>query len=127
MAQVDFVDDIDDEVSQGGSNFSGGQKQRLSIARAIIGHHDFYLFDDCFSALDMNTEAVIKSNLENIAENSSVLFVSQRISTIKDADEIIVLDNGEIIDKGSHNELINRCEVYSEIASSQMEDSLCHL
>ena len=125
LAQVDFVDDIDDEVSQGGSNFSGGQKQRLSIARAIIGHHDFYLFDDCFSALDMNTEAVIKSNLENIAENSSVLFVSQRISTIKDADEIIVLDNGEIIDKGSHNELINRCEVYSEIASSQMEDSLC--
>lgn len=125
LAQVDFVDDIDDEVSQGGSNFSGGQKQRLSIARAIIGPHDFYLFDDCFSALDMNTEAVIKSNLDKIAENSSVLFVSQRISTIKDADEIIVLDNGEIIDKGSHNELINRCEVYSEIASSQMEDSLC--
>ncbi|WP_407421573.1 ABC transporter ATP-binding protein [Methanobrevibacter sp.] len=125
LAQVDFVDDIDDEVSQGGSNFSGGQKQRLSIARAIIGPHDFYLFDDCFSALDMNTEAVIKSNLDKIAENSSVLFVSQRISTIKDADEIIVLDNGEIIDKGSHNELINRCEVYSEIASSQMGDSLC--
>ena len=125
MAQVDFVDDIDDEVSQGGSNFSGGQKQRLSIARAIIGPHDFYLFDDCFSALDMNTEAVIKSNLDKIAENSSVLFVSQRISTIKDADEIIVLDNGKIIDKGSHDDLINRCEVYSEIASSQMEESLC--
>ncbi|MBQ6345739.1 MAG: ABC transporter ATP-binding protein [Methanobrevibacter sp.] len=125
LAQVDFVDDIDDEVSQGGSNFSGGQKQRLSIARAIIGPHDFYLFDDCFSALDMNTEAVIKSNLDKIAENSSVLFVSQRISTIKDADEIIVLDNGKIIDKGSHDDLINRCEVYSEIASSQMEESLC--
>jgi len=125
LAQVDFVDDIDDEVSQGGSNFSGGQKQRLSIARAIIGPHDFYLFDDCFSALDMNTEAVIKSNLDKIAENSSVLFVSQRISTIKDADEIIVLDNGKIIDKGSHDDLSNRCEVYSEIASSQMEESLC--
>jgi len=125
LAQVDFVDDIDDEISQGGSNFSGGQKQRLSIARAIIGPHDFYLFDDCFSALDMNTEAVIKSNLDKIAENSSVLFVSQRISTIKDADEIIVLDNGKIIDKGSHDDLINRCEVYSEIASSQMEESLC--
>ena len=125
LAQVDFVDDIEDEVSQGGSNFSGGQKQRLSIARAIIGAHDFYLFDDCFSALDMNTEAIIKSNLDMIAENSSILFVSQRISTIKDADEIIVLDNGKIIDKGSHDELINRCDVYSEIASSQMEDSLC--
>ena len=125
LAQVDFVDDIGDEVSQGGSNFSGGQKQRLSIARAIIGVHDFYLFDDCFSALDMNTEAIIKSNLDRIADNSSILFVSQRISTIKDADEIIVLDNGKIIDKGSHDELINRCDVYSEIASSQMEDSLC--
>ena len=125
LAQVDFVEDINDEVSQGGSNFSGGQKQRLSIARAIIGSHNFYLFDDCFSALDMNTEAIIKDNLDRIAENSSILFVSQRISTIKDADEIIVLDNGKIIDKGSHEDLINRCDVYSEIASSQMEDSLC--
>ena len=125
LAQVDFVENIDEAVSQGGSNFSGGQKQRLSIARAIIGAHDFYLFDDCFSALDMNTEAIIKNNLGKIAENSSVLFVSQRVSTIRDADEIIVLDNGEIIDKGSHEDLINRCEVYSEIASSQMEDSLC--
>ena len=125
FAQADFVEDIDEEVSQGGSNFSGGQKQRLSIARAIIGGHDFYLFDDCFSALDMNTEAIIKNNLDKIAENSSVLFVPQRVSTIMDADEIIVLDNGEIIDKGAHEDLINRCEVYSEIASSQMEDSLC--
>lgn len=125
LAQVDFVEDINDEVSQGGSNFSGGQKQRLSIARAIIGSHNFYLFDDCFSALDMNTEAIIKDNLDRMAENSSILFVSQRISTIKDADEIIVLDNGKIIDKGSHKDLINRCDVYSEIASSQMEDPLC--
>jgi ATP-binding cassette subfamily B protein len=127
LAQVDFIGDINDEVSQGGSNFSGGQKQRLSIARAIVGGHDFYLFDDCFSALDMNTEAIVKSNLDKIAKDSSILFVSQRISTIKDADEIIVLNNGEIIDKGSHEDLINRCDVYSEIASSQMEDSLCHL
>ena len=127
MAQVDFLEDIDDEVSQGGSNFSGGQKQRLSIARAIIGAHDFYLFDDCFSALDMNTESIVKNNLDKIAKDSSILFVSQRISTIRDADEIIVLDNGEIIDKGSHDDLINRCEIYSEIASSQMEDSSCHL
>ena len=126
MAQVDFVDDIEEEVSQGGSNFSGGQKQRLSIARAIIGHHDFYLFDDCFSALDMNTEAIVKGNLDMIAGDSSILFVSQRISTIKDADEIIVLDNGRIIDKGTHDDLIDRCDVYSEIALSQMEGSLCH-
>lgn len=125
LAQVDFIRDIDDEVSQGGSNFSGGQKQRLSIARAIIGSHDFYLFDDCFSALDMNTEAIIKNNLYKLSKNASILLVSQRISTIMDADEIIVLDDGKIIDKGSHNDLINRCDVYSEIASSQMEDSLC--
>ena len=127
LAQADFIEDIEHEVAQGGSNFSGGQKQRLSIARAIINSDDFYLFDDCFSALDMNTEAIVKSNLDNIAQNSSILFVSQRISTIKDADEIIVLDNGEIIDKGLHEDLIDRCEIYSEIASSQMEDSSCHL
>lgn len=126
LAQVDFIDGIDDEVSQGGSNFSGGQKQRLSIARAIISQHDFYLFDDCFSALDMNTESIVKSNLDKITADSSILFVSQRISTIMDADEIIVLDNGEIIDKGTHNDLINRCNIYSEIASSQMEDSSWH-
>lgn len=126
LAQVDFIDGIDDEVSQGGSNFSGGQKQRLSIARAIIGQHDFYLFDDCFSALDMNTESIVKSNLDKITADSSILFVSQRISTIRDADEIIVLDNGEIIDKGTHKDLINRCDIYSEIASSQMEDSSWH-
>ena len=126
LAQADFIEDIDQDVMQGGSNFSGGQKQRLSIARAIINPHDFYLFDDCFSALDMNTEAIVKSNLDKIAEDSSILFVSQRISTIKDADEIIVLDKGEIIDKGVHDELINRCKIYSEIASSQMEDSSCH-
>ena len=127
LAQVDFIKDIYDEVSQGGSNFSGGQKQRLSIARSIIGNHDFYLFDDCFSALDMNTESKVKNNLSKLSEDASILIVSQRISTIRDADEIIVLDKGEIIDKGTHNDLINRCDIYSQIASSQMEDSSCHL
>lgn len=126
LAQVDFINDIDDEVAQGGSNFSGGQKQRLSIARAIIGPHDFYLFDDCFSALDMNTESIVKNNLDKISNDASILIVSQRISTVKDADEIIVLDNGKIIDKGSHDDLVSRCDVYSEIAISQMEDSSCH-
>lgn len=73
----------------------------------------------------MNTEAIIKNNLYKLSKNASILLVSQRISTIMDADEIIVLDDGKIIDKGSHNDLINRCDVYSEIVSSQMEDSLC--
>ena len=120
FAQVDFVENLDDEVAQGGSNFSGGQKQRLSIARGIIGKHDFYLFDDCFSALDMNTESRIKNNLKNL-NDSSVLIVSQRISTIRDADEILVIDNGEIIDRGIHEELVESSEIYREIVNTQID------
>ena len=120
FAQVDFVENLDDDVAQGGSNFSGGQKQRLSIARGIIGKHDFYLFDDCFSALDMNTESRIKNNLKNLNE-SSVLIVSQRISTIRDADEILVIDNGEIIDRGIHEDLVESCEIYREIVNTQID------
>ena len=118
----EFIDDLDMEVSQGGSNFSGGQKQRLSIARAIIGEHDFYLFDDCFSALDVTTEKKLREKLKDITQNKSVLIVSQRISSIKDADEIIVLNDGMIIDKGSHKELKGRCSIYREILSSQLEN-----
>ena len=121
LAQVDFVEDLTEEVTQGGSNFSGGQKQRLSIARAIIGHHDFYLFDDCFSALDMNTERKIKENLKNLKE-SSILIVSQRISTIRDADEILVMDNGKIVDRGTHNNLMESCEIYREIVNIQIDN-----
>ena len=120
LAQVDFVDDLSQEVSQGGSNFSGGQKQRLSIARALMDKYDFYLFDDCFSALDMNTESKVKNNLKKF-KNSSLLIVSQRISTIIDADEIIVIDNGQIIDKGIHSELIKRCKIYKEIVDTQID------
>ena len=120
LAQVDFVNDLAEEVTQGGSNFSGGQKQRLSIARAIIGHHEFYLFDDCFSALDMNTERKIKNNLKEL-KDSSILIVSQRISTIIDADEILVIDNGEIIDRGTHDKLLESCEIYREIANIQID------
>ena len=120
LAQVDFVENLAEEVTQGGSNFSGGQKQRLSIARSIIGHHDFYLFDDCFSALDMNTERKIKDNLKSL-ETSSVLIVSQRISTIMDADEILVIDNGEIVDRGTHESLVENCEIYREIANTQID------
>lgn len=121
LAQVDFVENLDEEVTQGGSNFSGGQKQRLSIARAIIGKHDFYLFDDCFSALDMNTERKIKENLKSL-KDSSILIVSQRISTIMDADEILVIDRGEIVDRGTHESLSESCEIYREIVNTQIDN-----
>ena len=120
FAQVDFIEDLAEEVTQGGSNFSGGQKQRLSIARAIMDSHEFYLFDDCFSALDMNTERKIKENLNEL-KGSSILIVSQRISTIMDADEILVIDNGEIIDRGRHGELVESCKVYREIVNIQID------
>ena len=120
LAQVDFVEDLNEEVTQGGSNFSGGQKQRVSMARAIIDEHEFYLFDDCFSALDMNTERKIKDNLKSL-KDSSILIVSQRISTIMDADEILVIDNGEIIDRGTHNNLVETCEIYNEIVNTQID------
>ena len=120
LAQVDFVENLSEGVLQGGSNFSGGQKQRLSIARAIIGHHEFYLFDDCFSALDMNTERKIKNNLKDL-KDSSILIVSQRISTIRDADEIVVIDNGEIVDSGTHEELVENCDIYREIAKIRID------
>ena len=120
LAQVDFVENLSEEVAQGGSNFSGGQKQRLSIARAIMASHDFYIFDDCFSALDMNTERSIKENLKSL-KDSSILIVSQRISTIMDADEILVMDNGEIVDRGSHRKLMESSEIYREIVNIQID------
>ena len=120
LAQVDFVENLSEEVHQGGANFSGGQKQRLSIARAIMDHHEFYLFDDCFSALDMNTERKIKENLKDL-KDSSILIVSQRISTIMDADEILVIDNGEIVDRGTHDKLVESCDIYREIANIQID------
>lgn len=123
MAEVDFIDSLDDGVSQGASNYSGGQKQRLQLARSILSDRDFYLFDDCFSALDMNTEAKVKENLKGLKENSSMLIISQRISTIMDADEIIVIDEGEIIDKGTHDYLNENCNIYREIVASQIERS----
>lgn len=118
-ANVNFINSLDDEVVQGGLNFSGGQKQRLSIARSILKECDFYLFDDCFSALDMNTEKIIKNNLKDL-NDASILIVSQRISTIKDADTIIVLDDGKIIDSGTHDKLIESCDIYREIVNSQV-------
>lgn len=119
-ANVNFIDSLHDEVMQEGSNFSGGQKQRLSIARCILKDADFYIFDDSFSALDMNTEKAIKNNIRDL-NDSSILIVSQRISTIMDADEILVLDDGKIVDRGTHSRLSESCEIYKEIVKSQSE------
>lgn len=107
-------------VSQGGTNFSGGQKQRLSIARAIAKSPEVYIFDDSFSALDYKTDRQVRVNLKPLAEHAAVIIVAQRVGTIKNADQIIVLDKGKIVGKGKHDELLENCEVYKEIALSQL-------
>ena len=117
-ANANFIGSLDDEVLTEGSNFSGGQKQCLSIARSILKDADFYLFDDSFSSFDLNTEKIIRNNLKEL-KDSSILIASQKISTIKDADEILVLDDGQIVDRGSHNRLLESCEIYREIVKSQ--------
>lgn len=108
------------EIAQGGSNLSGGQKQRLSIARALIRRPEIYIFDDSFSALDFKTEARLRAALKKESLNSTVLIVAQRINTVMNADQIIVLDEGQIAGLGTHRELMNTCEVYREIVSSQL-------
>lgn len=121
----DFVltnpDGLELPVSQGGINFSGGQKQRLSIARALVKRAPIYIFDDSFSALDYRTDARLRRALKQSLKESTVIIVSQRVATIKDADQIIVLDEGEIICQGTHQELMEKCEVYREIALSQLK------
>lgn len=109
-------------ISQGGSNVSGGQKQRLSIARAIAKHPDIYIFDDSFSALDYKTDAKLRAKLKEKTSESTVMIVAQRISTILHADQIIVLDDGQIVGKGTHKELLKNCEAYYQIASSQLSE-----
>ena len=110
-------------ISQGGSNVSGGQKQRLSIARAIAKHPDVYIFDDSFSALDYKTDATLRAKLKEKTSESTVMIVAQRISTILHADQIIVLDDGQIVGKGTHKELLKTCEAYYQIASSQLSEN----
>lgn len=110
-------------VAQGGTNVSGGQKQRLSIARAICKEPDIYVFDDAFSALDMKTDAKLRTALQEVTTNAVVLIVAQRVSTIKDADQIVVLNNGHIVGKGRHLELLSGCKVYQEIVRSQLSDA----
>ena len=109
-------------ISQGGSNVSGGQKQRLSIARAIAKHPDVYIFDDSFSALEYKTDATLRAKLKEKTSESTVMIVAQRISTILHADQIIVLDDGQIVGKGTHKELLKTCEAYYQIASSQLSE-----
>jgi len=111
---------IKSEISQGGSNVSGGQKQRISIARALVKKAPIYIFDDSFSALDFKTDAQLRKALKIHTKESTLLIVAQRVSTIKNADQIIVLDEGEIAGKGTHNELMENSAVYREIATSQL-------
>ena len=109
-------------ISEGGTNVSGGQRQRLSIARAIAKNPDIYIFDDAFSALDMKTDAKLRAALKPVTKDAVTLIVAQRISTIKDADQIIVLDKGKIVGRGTHYKLLKTCDVYREIAKSQVSD-----
>ncbi len=109
-------------LSEGGSNLSGGQKQRMSIARAMVRKPDIYVFDDSFSALDFKTDAQIRKNLKSVTQDSIVFVVAQRISSIADADMIVVLNEGEVVGIGKNSELIKTCEVYREIAASQLSE-----
>ncbi|MCK4028845.1 ABC transporter ATP-binding protein [Streptococcus iners] len=120
----DFIESkeekFDTHLAEGGSNLSGGQKQRLSIARAIVKQPDIYIFDDSFSALDYKTDAILRARLKEVTEHATVLIVAQRVGTIMDADQIIVLNEGEIVGRGTHNELMESNEIYREIANSQL-------
>ena len=107
-------------ISQGGTNVSGGQKQRLSIARAIANNPEVYIFDDSFSALDYKTDAALRKTMKEEISESTVIIVAQRISTIISAEQILVLDEGRIVAKGTHKELLKNCEIYQQIASSQL-------
>ena len=124
IAQANFVYDLESgleyQLAQGGYNVSGGQRQRLSIARAIVGNPEFYIFDDSFSALDYKTDRALREKLKTVTQDSTTLIVAQRIGTIMDADKIVVLDKGEIVGLGKHKELLKNCKVYKEIALSQL-------
>ena len=126
---AEFIGELKDgyknDIAQGGSNVSGGQRQRLSIARAIAVEPNVYVFDDSFSALDFKTDAKLRSALAKETKHKTVLIVGQRINTIMNADKIIMLDEGKIVGQGTHQELMKTCEVYQEIAASQLsEDDL---
>ena len=123
---TDFVEKMQDKyeshIAQGGTNVSGGQKQRLSIARAIAREPEIYIFDDSFSALDYKTDFNLRKALKEYTKDATNLIVAQRIGTIKEADQIIVLDQGNVVGHGTHKELLKNCEVYKEIALSQLSE-----
>jgi ATP-binding cassette subfamily B multidrug efflux pump len=122
IAQANFVTDLDAPISQGGTNVSGGQRQRLAIARALVHKPDIYLFDDSFSALDYATDAALRAALSHETERATVVIVAQRVSTIRGADRIIVLDSGHIAGEGTHHELMDTNETYREIVLSQLTE-----
>lgn len=130
VAQSEFVYDLPDglysRVSQGGTNFSGGQKQRLSITRALAKKADLYIFDDSFSALDFKTDAALRKALADEVKDAAVLIIAQRISTIMNAEQIIVLEEGRIVGIGNHDFLMQTCPVYQDIAKSQMKGDVNH-
>ena len=115
-------DKYESHIAQGGTNVSGGQKQRLAIARAIARDPEIYIFDDSFSALDYKTDSVLRKELKKYTADATSLIVAQRIGTIMNADQIIVLDNGVVVGKGTHKELLKKCEVYKQIALSQLSE-----
>ena len=120
----EFINELeqgfDTEISQGGTNVSGGQRQRLSIARALVKKAPIYIFDDTFSALDFKTDAKLRKALREYTQNATVFIVAQRVSTIMQADQIVVLDEGKIVGIGKHEDLLKNCKVYREIAESQL-------
>ena len=121
---TEFISELekgfDTEISQGGTNVSGGQRQRLSIARALVKKAPIYIFDDTFSALDFKTDARLRQALKGYTENATVFIVAQRVSTIMHAEQIVVLDEGRVVGIGTHRELLQNCETYREIAQSQL-------
>jgi len=123
---ADFVrampDGLDSPIAQGGTNVSGGQRQRLAIARALVRRPEIYLFDDAFSALDLGTDARLRAALRPLTVEATVLIVAQRVSTIIDADQILVLEDGLIVGRGTHGELLASCPTYAEIVSSQFTE-----
>ncbi len=125
VAQADdfvgeLAEGLDSPVSQGGTNFSGGQRQRLAIARAVVRKPAIYLFDDSFSALDLATDARLRAALRPTTRDSTVLIVAQRVSSIVDADQIVVLDEGVVVGVGKHDLLVESCPTYAEIVQSQL-------
>ena len=120
----DFVeampDRLDATITQGGSSLSGGQRQRMAIARAVIRRPDIYLFDDSFSALDLTTDARLRAALKPVTRDAAVVIVAQRVATIRQADVIVVMEDGAVVGRGTHDELLESCGTYREIVQSQL-------